>query len=77
MDDHKETEAIAELASAINFKPDVQLLHLRAAFYESLGDFVSTARDCEAALCLDSGNAEVSELCNKARERINERKSDY
>ncbi|KAF7845287.1 ethylene-overproduction protein 1 [Senna tora] len=74
MDDHKEDEAIAELTRAITFKPDLQLLHLRAAFYESMGDYVSTVRNCEAALCLDPGHAETLELCNRARERIKEQK---
>ena len=40
--DHKEVEAIIELSRAIDFKPDLQLLHLRAAFYDSMGDYVST-----------------------------------
>ncbi|CAL5210790.1 unnamed protein product [Lathyrus oleraceus] len=74
MDDHKEAEAIEELSKAIEFKPDLQLLHLRAAFYDSMNDFASTVRDCEAALCLDPGHAETLELCNKARERIKEQK---
>ncbi|XP_028764472.1 ethylene-overproduction protein 1 isoform X1 [Neltuma alba] len=72
MDDHKEAEAIEELTRAIAFKPDLQLLHLRAAFYESMGDYVSTVRDCEAALCLDPGHAETIELRKKAQERIKE-----
>lgn len=72
MDDHKEVEAIEELSRAINFKPDLQLLHLRAAFYDSMGDCVSTVRDCEAALCLDPSHTETLELCNKAGERIND-----
>lgn len=74
MDDHKEAEAIEELTRAIAFKPDLQLLHLRAAFYESMGDYASTVRDCEAALCLDPGHAETLELCNKARDGIKEQK---
>jgi hypothetical protein len=53
MDENKEEEAIAELSGAIAFKPDLQLLHLRAAFFDSMGDTASTMRDCEAALCLD------------------------
>ncbi|KAK7390330.1 hypothetical protein VNO78_25633 [Psophocarpus tetragonolobus] len=72
MDDHKEAEAIEELSRAINFKPDIQLLHLRAAFYDSIGDFVSAVRDCEAALCLDPNHNEILDLCNKAREHIRE-----
>lgn len=72
MDDHKETEAIEELTRAIAFKPDLQLLHLRAAFHESMGDYVSTIRDCLAALCLDPGHADTLELYNRAREGVNE-----
>ena len=72
MDDHKEAEAIAELTKAIAFKPDLQLLHLRAAFQESMGDFVATLRDCEAALCLDPSHGDTLELCNRAREQCNE-----
>lgn len=72
MDDHKEKEAIAELTKAIAFKPDLQLLHLRAAFYESMNDYISTVRDCEAALCLDPSHADTVELYNKAKERISE-----
>ncbi|CAD6203225.1 unnamed protein product [Miscanthus lutarioriparius] len=53
MDEGKEEEAIAELSGAVAFKPDLQLLHLRAAFFDSMGDSESALRDCEAALCLD------------------------
>eukprot|EP00256_Glycine_max_P009855 XP_003520346.1 ethylene-overproduction protein 1 [Glycine max] len=74
MDDHKEVEAIEELSRAIDFKPDLQLLHLRAAFYDSIGDFVFAVRDCEAALCLDPNHNEILDLCNKAREHIREPK---
>ncbi|GAU29776.1 hypothetical protein TSUD_161810 [Trifolium subterraneum] len=77
MDDHKEADAIAELSRAINFKPELQLLHLRAAFYDSMGDFVSTVRDCEAALCLDPSHAEMLELCNKAREQVTDGKLTF
>ena len=38
MDEQKESEAVDELTKAINFKPDLQMLHLRAAFYEAIGD---------------------------------------
>ncbi|XP_002526653.2 ethylene-overproduction protein 1 [Ricinus communis] len=72
MDDHKEAEAVAELSKAIVFKPDLQLLHLRAAFYDSMGDNISTIRDCEAALCLDSSHGDTIELYNKAREHADE-----
>lgn len=72
MDDHKEKEAIDELSRAIAFKPDLQLLHLRAAFYESMSDYICTIQDCEAALCLDSSHADTLELYNKAKELANE-----
>ncbi|KAF3448923.1 hypothetical protein FNV43_RR09641 [Rhamnella rubrinervis] len=70
MDDHKEKEAIAELTKAIAFKPDLQLLYLRAAFHESMNDYIATIRDCEAALCLDPGHADTVELYNKTKERM-------
>ncbi|KAF5471503.1 hypothetical protein F2P56_008291 [Juglans regia] len=75
MDDHKENEAITELTRAIAFKLDVQLLHLRAAFHESMGDYISTTRDCEAALCLDPSHADTLELYKKPREQINEQQN--
>ncbi|KAF8396963.1 hypothetical protein HHK36_018600 [Tetracentron sinense] len=65
MDDHKEAEAIAELTKAIAFKPDLQLLHLRAAFHDSMGDSASTLRDCEAALCLDPNHGDTLKLYKK------------
>ncbi|XP_057983215.1 ethylene-overproduction protein 1 [Malania oleifera] len=74
MDDHKEAEAIAELSKAITFKPDIQLLHLRAAFHDSMGDYDSTLRDCEAALCLDSSHTDTLDLYHKAQERGNEQR---
>ncbi|XP_062095034.1 ethylene-overproduction protein 1 [Humulus lupulus] len=72
MDDHKEKEAIIELSKPIAFKPDLQLLHLRAAFYESMNDYASTIRDCAAALCLDSSHADTIELYNISKEHVNE-----
>ncbi|CAL5420372.1 unnamed protein product [Camellia sinensis] len=72
MDDHKEAEAITELTKAIAFKPDLQLLYLRAAFHDSMGDCNSTIRDCEAALCLDLSHTDTLELYRKARERADE-----
>lgn len=72
MDDHKENEAIAELTKALDFKPDLQLLHLRAAFQYSMGDYISAIRDCEAALCLDPNHTVTLELYNKVRERVKE-----
>ncbi|XP_047308329.1 ethylene-overproduction protein 1 [Impatiens glandulifera] len=72
MDDHKEDEAIEELSKAIGFKPDLQLLHLRAAFHDSMGNHLLTARDCEAALCLDPSHSDTVELYNKACARVDE-----
>lgn len=69
MDENKEEEAIAELSGAIAFKPDLQLLHLRAAFFDSMGDSASTLRDCEAALCLDPTHGDTLELYSKASAR--------
>ncbi|GJN31169.1 hypothetical protein PR202_gb19533 [Eleusine coracana subsp. coracana] len=66
MDENKEEEAIAELSHVIAFKPDLQLLHLRAAFFDSMGDNASTLRDCEAALCLDPTHGDTLELYSKA-----------
>ncbi|GLT92749.1 hypothetical protein SLE2022_105720 [Rubroshorea leprosula] len=67
MDDHREDEAIAELTKVIGFKPDLQLLHLRAAFHDSVGDRESAVRDCEAALCLDPDHTDTLDLYGKAR----------
>ncbi|EPS62535.1 hypothetical protein M569_12256, partial [Genlisea aurea] len=69
MDDHREGEAISELTKAIAFKPDLQLLHLRAAFHDSVGEFCGTVRDCEAALCLDPSRSDTLELYRKAKMR--------
>lgn len=71
MDDHKEEEAIAELTKAISFKPDLQLLHLRAAFFDSMGNTLATLRDCEAALCLDPNHSDTIDLYNRAQEKAN------
>ncbi|CAN6467446.1 unnamed protein product [Victoria cruziana] len=65
MDDRKEIEAIGELSKAIAFKPDLQLLHLRAAFHESMGEISAATRDCRAAFCLDPNHADTVELYNK------------
>ncbi|CAI8596985.1 unnamed protein product [Vicia faba] len=62
MDEQKETEAVEELTKAIKFKPDLQMLHLRAAFYESMGDLSSALIDCKAALCLDPNHAATIDL---------------
>lgn len=72
MDDHKEGEAITELTKAIAFKPDLQLLHLRAAFHDSMGDYDSTLQDCEAALSLDPKHADTIDLYQKAQKRAQE-----
>ncbi|XP_042066841.1 ethylene-overproduction protein 1 isoform X1 [Salvia splendens] len=72
MDDHKEAEAINELTRALAFKPDLQLLHLRSAFLDSIGDYVSTIRDCEAALCLDPNHSDTLELYRKAQKLAEE-----
>ncbi|XP_072972164.1 ETO1-like protein 1 isoform X1 [Typha angustifolia] len=65
MDNHKEREAIAELTRAIAFKPDLHLLHLRAAFHEHVGDISSALRDCRAALSVDPNHQEMLELHNR------------
>lgn len=69
MDDQKEVEAVEELSKAIAFKPDLQMLHLRAAFYESMGDLTSAIRDSQAALCLDPNHMETLDLYNRARDQ--------
>ncbi|XP_020274917.1 ethylene-overproduction protein 1 [Asparagus officinalis] len=75
MDEGKEEEAITELSRAISFKPDLNLLHLRAAFYDSMGKAEATLRDCEAALCLDPNHADTLELYNRAKSRVTEQQS--
>lgn len=67
MDDQKETEAIEELTKAIVFKPDLQMLHLRAAFHESMGNLTSALQDCQAALCFDPDHKETLDLYNQVR----------
>ncbi|KAF2314834.1 hypothetical protein GH714_036852 [Hevea brasiliensis] len=62
MDNHKEKEAIAELSRAIAFKADLHLLHLRAAFYEHIGDVLAALRDCRAALSVDPNHQEMLEF---------------
>ncbi|XVE76604.1 hypothetical protein DITRI_Ditri12bG0186300 [Diplodiscus trichospermus] len=76
MDDHKENEAIAELTKALAFKPDLHLLHLRAAFHDSMGDYISAVRDCEAALCLDPNHPDTLELYNKVSKLDKEQKCE-
>lgn len=67
MDDQKENEAVEELTKAIAFRPDLQMLHLRAAFYDSIGDSISALRDCQAALSLDPNHSDTLDLYNRAR----------
>lgn len=67
MDDQKHSEALEELTKAISFKPDLQMLNLRAAFHESMGDFTSALRDCEAALCLDPSHKDTLDLYNRTK----------
>ncbi|KAK1426859.1 hypothetical protein QVD17_15539 [Tagetes erecta] len=72
MDELKETEAVEELTKAIAFKPELQMLHLRAAFYESMSDYNLALRDCEAALCLDPNHKETLELYNRTQKQADE-----
>ncbi|KAD3336515.1 hypothetical protein R6Q59_028659 [Mikania micrantha] len=72
MDEQKETEAVEELTKAIAFKPELQMLHLRAAFYESMSDYDLALRDCEAALCLDPNHKETLELYNRTQKQAAE-----
>lgn len=74
MDDHKEEEALAELTRAIAFKPDLQLLHLRAQFYESMGDASSTLRDLQAALCLDPNHTDLLVLYDRNKSTVDQQK---
>ncbi|MBA0603693.1 hypothetical protein Gorai_003830, partial [Gossypium raimondii] len=67
VDEQKDNEAIKEVSKAIAFKPDLQMLHLRAAFFESIGDLKSAVCDCEAALCLEPNHIDTLDLYNKAR----------
>ncbi|KAK7301702.1 hypothetical protein RJT34_12574 [Clitoria ternatea] len=67
MDEQKESEAVEELTKAIKFKPDLQMLHLRAAFYESMGDLSSALQDCQAALCLDPNHAGTLDLYQRTK----------
>ncbi|KAI4302664.1 hypothetical protein MLD38_038385 [Melastoma candidum] len=66
MDDHKEEEAIPEISRAILFNPDLQLLHLRAAIHESIGNPASTLRD------LDPAHVDTLDLYAKTQERAKE-----
>ncbi|KAF5757805.1 hypothetical protein HanXRQr2_Chr17g0831101 [Helianthus annuus] len=55
-------QAVEELAKAIAFKPELQMLHLQETFCESMIDYYVALRDCEAALCLDPNHQETLEL---------------
>ncbi|PHT74257.1 hypothetical protein T459_21534 [Capsicum annuum] len=68
MDDHKEGEAISKITKVISFKSDLQLLHLRATSYDSLGDLTSTIQDCEVALCVDSSHTNTLDLYQKVQQ---------
>lgn len=68
MDDQKDTEAVEELTKAIAFKLDLQMLHLRAAFYESMGNLTSALQDCQAALCFDPDHKETLDLYYRAQD---------
>ncbi|GMP48163.1 hypothetical protein CsSME_00015615 [Camellia sinensis var. sinensis] len=61
MDNHKEKEAIPELSRAIAFKADLNLLHLRAAFHEHIGDVMGALRDYRVAVSVDPSH-EMLEL---------------
>lgn len=67
MDDQRETEAVEELTRAISFKPDLQMLNLRAAFHESMTDFSRALLDSEAALCLDPNHKDTLDLYSRTR----------
>ncbi|CAL5420731.1 unnamed protein product [Camellia sinensis] len=61
MDNHKEKEAIAKLSRGIAFKADLNLLHLRAAFHEHIGDVMGALRDYRVAVSIDPSH-EMLEL---------------
>lgn len=67
MDDQREYEAVEELTKAIAFKPDLQMLNLRAAFHESMNDLSSALQDCQAALCLDPSHKDTLELYHRTQ----------
>nr|GMD69244.1 ethylene-overproduction protein 1-like [Ipomoea batatas] len=69
MDDQRETEAVEELTRAVSFKPDLQMLNLRAAFHESMSDYTSALQDCEAALCLDPSHKDTLDLYHRTRNK--------
>ena len=71
MDDQRETEAVEELSKAIAFRPELQTLHLRAAFHEATGKLSLAAQDCEAGLCLDPNHTETLHLYSRSERVLN------
>ncbi|KAJ0266785.1 ETO1-like protein 2 [Hirschfeldia incana] len=69
MDDQREAEAVEELSKAIAFRPELQTLHLRAAFHEATGKLSLAAQDCEAALCLDPNHTETLHLYSRSKDQ--------
>ncbi|KAL2650901.1 hypothetical protein R1flu_019029 [Riccia fluitans] len=69
MDSHREKEAIAELSKAIAFKADLQVLHLRAAFHECIGDLQASLRDCRGVLSMDPNHQDTLELHHRVHGR--------
>ncbi|CAM6086672.1 unnamed protein product [Calypogeia fissa] len=69
MDSRREKEAICELSKAIAFKADLQVLHLRAAFHECIGDLQASLRDCRAVLSMDPNHQDTLELHNRVHGR--------
>ncbi|KAL1197218.1 ETO1-like protein 2 [Cardamine amara subsp. amara] len=69
MDDQRETEAVEELSKAIAFRPELQTLHLRAAFHEATGKLSLASQDCEAALCLDPDHTETLHLYSRSKDQ--------
>ncbi|CAL5369871.1 unnamed protein product [Camellia sinensis] len=61
MDNHKGKKAIAELSRGIAFKADLNLLHLRAAFHEHIGDVMGALRDYRVVVSVDPSH-EMLEL---------------
>ncbi|GBG92426.1 hypothetical protein CBR_g55363 [Chara braunii] len=62
MDNNQQSKAIAELSQAIAFKVDLNLLYLRAAFFETMEEYDKAIRDCRMALTIDPNHPESIEL---------------
>ncbi|XP_047312815.1 ethylene-overproduction protein 1-like [Impatiens glandulifera] len=75
MDDQREAEAVDVLTKAIAFKPDLQMINLRAAFYESIGQMALSIRDCEAALSLDPTHKDTIDMYNRTRTQFEKRQT--